>query len=245
MVYCRKCGTELNEKARFCHICGEEVIFPRCSTCGSNLKGSEKFCPQCGASTSFVPLNISFEDSNRNVQKYKQWGIISALVVAILLLFGSIRLLMITQVRNETLGQEQQIAEQQERKEETSYEVYEPQNEEDSYNQSIDISPILYECQNEITAIQREIEDACRTFAILSSQDIDIFKYAQMKSTFLEGVSSLERKADKAFDKCARQLKDAGYPDAVEKINEEKRNFHSAIYGLTTRTTQQVDNVVY
>ena len=66
-----------------------------------------------------------------------------------------------------------------------------------------------------------------------------------MKSTFLEGVSSLERKADKAFDKCARQLKDAGYPDAVEKINEEKRNFHSAIYGLTTRTTQQVDNVVY
>lgn len=216
-----------------------------CSNCGTKLKDGANFCPQCGASTSFVPLNISFEDSNRNVQKYKQWGMIAAIVVTILLLFGSIRLLMITQVRNETLGQEQQIAEQQERKEETSYEVYEPQNEEDSYNQSIDISPILYECQNEITAIQREIEDACRTFAILGSQDIDIFKYAQMKSTFLEGVSSLERKADKAFDKCARQLKDAGYPDAVEKINEEKRNFHSAIYGLTTRTTQQVDIGVY
>lgn len=111
----------------------------------------------------------------------------------------------------------------------------------ESVHQQVDIMPILNECQNEITAIQREIEDACRTFAVLGSQDVDMYKYTQMKSTFLDGVSNLERKADKAFDKCARELQEAGYPDAVEKINEEKRNFHSAIYGLTTRTTQQVD----
>lgn len=113
--------------------------------------------------------------------------------------------------------------------------------EEESNNKQVDISPILYECQNEITAIQREIEDACRTFVILGSQDVDMYKYTQMKSTFLNGVSDLERKADRAFDRCARELKEAGYPDAVDKINEEKRQFHSAIYSLTTRVTQQTD----
>lgn len=112
--------------------------------------------------------------------------------------------------------------------------------EESNINHNVDITPILLECQTEITAIQREIEDACRTFAVLGSQDVDMYKYTQMKSTFLNGVSNLERKADKAFDKCARQLKEAGYPEAVSKIDEEKRSFHSAIYGLTTRTTQQV-----
>jgi len=111
----------------------------------------------------------------------------------------------------------------------------------ESVTQQVDIMPILNECQNEITAIQREIEEACRTFVVLGSQDVDMYKYTQMKSTFLNGVSDLERKADKAFNKCARELQEAGYPDAVEKVNEEKRQFHSAIYELTTRTTQQTD----
>lgn len=111
----------------------------------------------------------------------------------------------------------------------------------ETVSQQVDIMPILNECQNEITAIQREIEDACRTFVVLGSQDVDIYKYTQMKSTFLNGVSDLERKADKAFDKCARELQEAGYPDAVEKVNEEKRQFHSAIYELTIRATQQTD----
>ena len=113
--------------------------------------------------------------------------------------------------------------------------------EEESDDKQVDISPILYECQNEITAIQREIEDACRTFVVLGSQDVDMYKYTQMKSTFLNGVSDLQRKADKAFDKCARELQEAGFSDAVAKVNEEKRQFHSAIYELTTRATQQTD----
>lgn len=117
----------------------------------------------------------------------------------------------------------------------------EEQNTSSSSQVSGDVSSILYECQNEITAIQREIEEACRTFVVLGSQDVDMYKYTQMKSTFLNGVNNLERKADKAFDKCAKKLKDAGYPDAVDKINEEKRQFHSAIYSLTTRATQQTD----
>ena len=126
-------------------------------------------------------------------------------------------------------------------KEEEQYEEESMEYEEESNSKQVDITPILYECQNEITAIQREIEEACRTFVVLGSQDVDMYKYTQMKSTFLDGVSDLERQADRAFDKCARELKEAGYPDAVDKINEEKRQFHSAIYSLTTRATQQSD----
>jgi hypothetical protein len=126
-------------------------------------------------------------------------------------------------------------------KEEEQYEEESMEYEEESNSKQVDITPILYECQNEITAIQREIEEACRTFVVLGSQDVDMYKYTQMKSTFLDGVSDLERQADRAFDKCARELKEAGYPDAVDKINEETRQFHSAIYSLTTRATQQTD----
>ena len=112
----------------------------------------------------------------------------------------------------------------------------------ETVSQQVDIMPILNECQNEITSIQREIEEVCRTFAVLGSQDVDMYKYTQMKSTFLNGVSDLEGKADRAFDKCARELQEAGYPDAVAKVNEEKRQFHSAIYELTTRVSQQTDS---
>lgn len=110
-------------------------------------------------------------------------------------------------------------------------------------NQNIDITPILYECQEEITSIQREIESTCRTFAVLASDDdIDMFKYSQMKSTFTNGVDDLVRQADRAFDRCAKKLQEAGYPDAVSKVNEEKRQFNDAIYSLKMRTLQQVDS---
>jgi len=139
-------------------------------------------------------------------------------------------------------GKKEENEEKERAKEaEKERERQEKQNNSSSSQVSGDVSSILYECQNEITSIQREIEEACRTFVVLGSQDIDMYKYTQMKSTFLNGVSNLERKADKAFDKCARKLKDAGYPDAVKKINEEKRQFHSAIYSLTSKATQQTD----
>ncbi len=104
-----------------------------------------------------------------------------------------------------------------------------------------DINTILFECQNEITAIQREIEEITRTFVALGSQDIDLYKYTQMKSTYLNGVDDLVKKADRAFDNCASKLKAAGITGAEDKIREEKRDFHSAIFELRTRATQQTD----
>ena len=112
---------------------------------------------------------------------------------------------------------------------------------EETASEQVDISPILYECQNEITAIQREIEEITRTFVALGSQDVDMYKYTQMKSTYLNGVDDLVKKADRAFDNCASKLKAAGITDAEDKIREEKRNFHSAIFELRTRATQQTD----
>ncbi len=103
------------------------------------------------------------------------------------------------------------------------------------------VNDILYECQKEITAIQREIEHTTQVFVSLASQDVDMFKYSQMKSTYINGVDDLVKKADRAYDNCARKLKDAGVTDAEAKIKEEKRNFHSAIYELRTRATQQTD----
>ena len=103
------------------------------------------------------------------------------------------------------------------------------------------VNAILYECQTEITAIQREIEHATRVFVSLASRDVDMFKYSQMKSTYVNGVDGLVKKADKAFDNCASKLKAAGITGADAKIKEEKRNFHSAIYELRTRATQQTD----
>lgn len=108
-------------------------------------------------------------------------------------------------------------------------------------NPTADIQPILLECQSEITTCQREIESLCRTYAALASQDIDMFKQAQMKSTFLNGVSDWVEKADRAYNRCAKKLKSAGYTNAESLIKEEKRNFHSAIYEIKSRAIQQVE----
>lgn len=103
------------------------------------------------------------------------------------------------------------------------------------------VNSILYECKTEITAIQREIEYTTRVFVSLASQDVDMYKYTQMKSTYINGVDNLVKKADRAFDNYANKLRDAGITDADAKIKEEKRNFHSAIYELRTKATQQTD----
>ena len=112
---------------------------------------------------------------------------------------------------------------------------------ESTVDKQIDITPILNECQMEITAIQREIEQTTRIYVSLASQDIDQYKYVQMRSTYVDGVNKLVRKADKAFDNCANKLKAAGVTGAESQIKEEKRNFHSAIYELRTRATQTTD----
>ena len=109
-------------------------------------------------------------------------------------------------------------------------------------NSTTDVRPILMECQNEITTCQREIESLCRTFALLGSdRDLDMMKYGQMKITFINGVNDWVSRANRAFDKCARDLQQAGVNDAVSAVNQEKRQFNSAINDLKSRTIQQVE----
>lgn len=75
----------------------------------------------------------------------------------------------------------------------------------------MDVTPILLECQNEKTTCQREIESLCSTFAALASDnDIDMMKCGRMKTTFINGVNGWLDNANKAFDKCARELQQAG-----------------------------------
>lgn len=109
-------------------------------------------------------------------------------------------------------------------------------------NNQIDVSGILNECQTEITSCQREIESLCRTFAVLASDnDIDMMKYGQMKITFINGVNEWLDKANNAFDKCARDLQQAGVNDAKSTVDQEKRQFNIAINELKSRTLQQVE----
>lgn len=111
-----------------------------------------------------------------------------------------------------------------------------------TYNSNVDVRPILLECQNEITTCQREIESLCRTFGTLASDnDIDMMKYGQMKITFINGVNGWLNKANKAFDKCSRDLQEAGVSNALSTVNQEKRQFNRAINELKSKTLQQAE----
>ena len=115
-------------------------------------------------------------------------------------------------------------------------------NDVSTYNSNVDVRPILLECQNEITTCQREIESLCRTFGTLASNnDIDMMKYGQMKMTFINGVNGWLNKANKAFDKCSRDLQQAGVNNAVSAVNQEKHQFNRAINELKSKTLQQVE----
>ena len=53
-MYCTKCGTELDDNAKFCGECGEHIekieekhtVF--CTKCGTSHENNEKFCGECG-----------------------------------------------------------------------------------------------------------------------------------------------------------------------------------------------------
>lgn len=111
-----------------------------------------------------------------------------------------------------------------------------------STSNNVDYSHILNECQAEITSCQREIESLCRTFGTLASNnDIDMMKYGQMKMTFINGVNDWLNKANKAFDKCSRDLQQVGVNNAVSAVNQEKHQFNRAINELKSKTLQQVE----
>lgn len=52
MAYCGKCGTKLNDGAKFCPKCGTPSRNRTniCPKCGNQLMDGVKFCPKCGVS---------------------------------------------------------------------------------------------------------------------------------------------------------------------------------------------------
>lgn len=50
-MYCKHCGTLINENSRFCTNCGQVVqAKPVCKSCKGPLEAEDKFCPTCGTS---------------------------------------------------------------------------------------------------------------------------------------------------------------------------------------------------
>ena len=49
MIKCKECGTENNDKAKFCEDCGSPLPQDKeCPSCHSQVKISAKFCAECG-----------------------------------------------------------------------------------------------------------------------------------------------------------------------------------------------------
>jgi class 3 adenylate cyclase/tetratricopeptide (TPR) repeat protein len=48
LIFCRQCGAENSEGARFCEACGNAVD-SRCVACGATNRVTARFCGQCGA----------------------------------------------------------------------------------------------------------------------------------------------------------------------------------------------------
>lgn len=55
MKFCSQCGTQLNDKAKFCPICATPVVPvteipqpPVCKRCGGLIEEGTNYCPNCG-----------------------------------------------------------------------------------------------------------------------------------------------------------------------------------------------------
>jgi hypothetical protein len=52
-VYCGQCGSENNEEAGTCAVCGAPLLITAgaraCQSCGASLGDNDQFCPSCGA----------------------------------------------------------------------------------------------------------------------------------------------------------------------------------------------------
>ena len=68
---CGKCHADLPEIAKFCFICGAEVIRERiCQNCGHKLEENARFCMMCGTpADSGCGLSAS---SCREAEKYNE-----------------------------------------------------------------------------------------------------------------------------------------------------------------------------
>lgn len=65
-MYCEKCGTRLEDGAKFCTVCGAsldsaepEKKYVYCTKCGEKLTADVKFCTKCGAATYETPQPLN------------------------------------------------------------------------------------------------------------------------------------------------------------------------------------------
>ena len=70
MKYCDQCGAQLNDKAKFCSICGTPVApaieIPtviRCKNCGESLEEGASFCANCGSRNDEPKMKHTLSDS--------------------------------------------------------------------------------------------------------------------------------------------------------------------------------------
>lgn len=79
-MYCRKCGSEMNEDSRFCNNCGTQNISVTalCPKCGNEVCGS--FCSSCGHQ--MIGSN-NIETKNNNEIIFKCLGVLGFILVII------------------------------------------------------------------------------------------------------------------------------------------------------------------
>lgn len=81
-------GHEVSDEAKFCPICGAEIIdkgIVYCAKCGNEQKETEKFCPQCGTPFGVSPIS----DNNKKAKKLsKRWIAIASIACLLVLSIG-------------------------------------------------------------------------------------------------------------------------------------------------------------
>ena len=68
-----------------------------------------------------------------------------------------------------------------------------------------------------------------------------MIRFGHMKNTFIDGVNDWTDKANRAIDKCTRDLQQAGVNGAASAVNQERHQFNETINELKSRTLRQVD----
>lgn len=68
---CKSCGAELADGAKFCVKCGAQQAF--CPSCGKQMQGEHKFCPNCGTDLSNSSTDVQQDSRIQPVEKNSQY----------------------------------------------------------------------------------------------------------------------------------------------------------------------------